>query len=64
MPYTPKQTRYLLSKGSPLTPAQKSGMKTELHADPSLARAKKGHIDRGHGNVRNSKNHAGKLRYG
>lgn len=42
MPYTPRQTRYLLSSGSPLSPAQKDRMKAELHADPSLAHKKKG----------------------
>lgn len=42
MPWTPKQTRYLLSSGSPLTGAQKTKMKGELHADPSLAHARKG----------------------
>lgn len=62
MPWTPRQTRYLLSSGSPLSGEQKSKMKEELHADPSLAHAKKGHIDRGHRNVRNSKSHAEKLR--
>ena len=36
MPWTEKQTRYLLSKVSPLTPNQKNKMKGELHADPSL----------------------------
>lgn len=30
MPYTLKQTRYLLSSGSPLTPEQKSKIKNEL----------------------------------
>lgn len=42
MPWTPKQTRYLLSRVSPLTPQQKDKMKGELHADPSLAHKKKG----------------------
>ena len=41
MPWTPKQTRYLLSSGSPLTSGQKAKMKAELHADPSLAHAHK-----------------------
>ena len=42
MPWTPRQTRFLLSKGSPLRPAQKTKMKAELHADPALAHARKG----------------------
>lgn len=46
MPWTPRQTRYLLSKGSPLKPEQKEKMKSELHADPRLAHAKKGLIAR------------------
>lgn len=41
MPWTPKQTRFLLSSASPLVPEQKDKMKAELHADPSLAHAKK-----------------------
>ena len=46
MPWTPRQTRYLLSSGSPLTPEQKDKMKSELHADPSLAHKKKGLLAR------------------
>jgi len=42
LPYTPKQTRYLLSTGSPLTKLQKFKMVGELHADPSLGKAIKG----------------------
>lgn len=42
MPWTPKQTRYLLSKGSPLSTAEKNKMKGELHANPQLAHARKG----------------------
>lgn len=42
MPWTPKQTRYLLSSGSPLTPTQKGNMKSELHSNPELAHKKKG----------------------
>jgi len=34
MPWTPKQKRYLLSSGSPLTEAQKNKMKRELHVKP------------------------------
>ena len=41
MPWTPTQTRYLLSSGSPLSAVQKENMKSELHADPSLAHRKK-----------------------
>jgi len=44
MPWTPRQTRYLLSKGSPLSSGQKDKMKSELHANPSLAHAKKGSL--------------------
>ena len=42
MPWTPRATRFLLSKGSPLTPEQRQKMLGELHRDPSLAHAKKG----------------------
>jgi hypothetical protein len=42
MPWTPKQVRYLLSKVSPLSGAQQTKMKGELHANPSMAHAKKG----------------------
>ncbi len=42
MPWTPKQTRYLLSSVSPLTAKQKGKMKSELHTDPSMAHAQKG----------------------
>jgi hypothetical protein len=41
MPWTPRQTRYLLSSGSPLSAVQKEKMKGELHANPRLAHAKK-----------------------
>jgi hypothetical protein len=66
MPWTPRQKRYLLSSGSPLTGAQKESMKAELHADPSMGHMKKGtpHVDRGHVQVRNSGKHAEKLRHG
>jgi hypothetical protein len=46
MPWTPKQTRYLLSKVSPLSEDQKSKMKSELHANPRLAHRKKNPITR------------------
>ncbi len=42
MPWTPKQTRYLLSSVSPLNATQKEKMKGELHSDPSMAHAQKG----------------------
>lgn len=45
MPWTPRQTRYLLSKVSPLSGQQKDKMKGELHSDPSLA--KKGLLKQG-----------------
>lgn len=42
MPFTRRQVRYLLSKGSPLTAAQQQKMKAELHANPAIGHAKKG----------------------
>ena len=42
MPYTRRQVRYLLSKGSPLTSAQEGKMKRELHANPAMGHKKKG----------------------
>jgi hypothetical protein len=42
MPWTRKQVRLLLSKGSPLSPKQKTKMVKELHADPKLGHARKG----------------------
>lgn len=42
MPWTRKQVRMLLSKGSPLSEEQKAKMKKELHADPSMGHARKG----------------------
>jgi hypothetical protein len=42
MPWTRKQVKKLLSKGSPLTKGQQNKMKQELHEDPSLGHAKKG----------------------
>ncbi len=38
MPWSPKQARFLLSKGTPLTPEQKQKMLSELHGNPSLIR--------------------------
>jgi hypothetical protein len=42
MPWTRKEVRFLLSKGSTLSEEQKNKMKAELHADPSLGHKKKG----------------------
>lgn len=42
MPWTRKQVRLLLSKYSPLSSAQQTKMKGELHADPQMGHAKKG----------------------
>lgn len=42
MPWTLKQTRYLFSKGSPLTEEQKDKMAKELHQNPALGRMRKG----------------------
>ena len=41
MPWTPRQTRYLLSKVSPLSEDEKDKMKSELHANPALAHKRK-----------------------
>lgn len=42
MPWTRRQVRYLLSSGSPLTDAQKTKDKAELHANPAMGHMKKG----------------------
>lgn len=42
MPWTRKQVKKLLSSGSPLTAAQQTKMKAELHANPKLGHARKG----------------------
>ena len=42
MPWTPKQFRFLMSSGSPLTAEQKDKDKSEAHADPSMVHRKKG----------------------
>ena len=42
MPWTRKEVKYLLSKGSPLKPEQKTKMVAELHANPKLGHARKG----------------------
>jgi len=42
MPWTRSQVKYLLSKGSPLSGAQKGKMKQELHENPKMGHQKKG----------------------
>jgi len=42
MPWTRRQVKKLLSKGSPLTAEQKDKMKAELHDNPSLGHKRKG----------------------
>ena len=42
MPWTRREVRYLLSKVSPLTKAEKTKMVRELHKNPKLGHAKKG----------------------
>jgi len=42
MPWTRKQVKFLLSKGTPLTPGQRKKMIGELHADPAMGHKKKG----------------------
>lgn len=42
MPWTPRQKRYLLSSGSPLSKGQKRKMIGELHQNPALGHARKG----------------------
>lgn len=46
MPWTPRQVRYLLSSGSPLSGDRKTKMKGELHQNPRLGHYKKGSIHR------------------
>ena len=43
MPWTPKAKRFLLSKASPLKPAQKEKMLTELHQNPVMGHAQPGY---------------------
>lgn len=43
MPWTRQQVKFLLSKGSPLEAEEKTKMKGELHARPSLGHARKGY---------------------
>lgn len=42
MPWTPRQVRYLLSSGSPLSGGQQAKMKGELHASPGMGHMQKG----------------------
>jgi hypothetical protein len=42
MPWTRRQVKYLLSKGSPLKPAQRDKMLGELHANPAMGHVKRG----------------------
>lgn len=42
MPWTMKQFRFLMSKGSPLTEGQKAKDKAEAHADPAMVHERKG----------------------
>lgn len=41
MPWTRKQVKFLLSKGSPLTGEQREKMLGELHDNPAMGHAKK-----------------------
>ena len=41
MPWTRREVRFLLSKGSPLSPAKKAAMLAELRANPALGHARK-----------------------
>ncbi|HXF14689.1 MAG TPA: hypothetical protein VN517_16150 [Terriglobales bacterium] len=42
MPWTRQQVKYLLSSGSPLSGAQQTKMKGELHANPAMGHKRKG----------------------
>lgn len=42
MPYTRRQVRYLLSKGSPLTKKQQDKVLHELHENPEMGHKRKG----------------------
>jgi len=44
MPWTRKQVRFLFSKVSPLSGAEKDKMHEELHEEPGLGHEKKGHF--------------------
>lgn len=43
MPWTRRQVKYLLSKGSPLSGGQKKKMKGELHTNPKMGHMHKGY---------------------
>jgi hypothetical protein len=42
MPWTNRQFRFLMSKGSPLTPAEKEKDKAEAHENPAMIHMRKG----------------------
>lgn len=42
MPYTRRQVKFLLSKGSPFSDERKAKLERELHRDPSIGHARKG----------------------
>lgn len=42
MPWTQRETRFLLSSGSPLSAVQKESMKSELHSAPAMGHMRKG----------------------
>lgn len=42
-PWTRQQVKYLLSKGSPLSSAQQTKMKGELHENPAMGHMRKGY---------------------
>jgi hypothetical protein len=44
MPWTRRQVKYLLSKGSPLNGKQRDKMLGELHANPALGHGEKGKL--------------------
>ncbi len=41
MPWTRRQVRYLLSKGSPLSGTQRETMLAELHVNPAMGHMRK-----------------------
>lgn len=59
MPWTRKQVKKLLSKGSPLSPEQKDKMKRELHKNPAMGHKKKGSkaLKRGFNSTRRGNQH-------
>jgi hypothetical protein len=42
MPWTEQQVRLFMSKGSPLSAAEREKVKGELHSDPSMGHKKPG----------------------